>query len=131
MQAIGSSSSEWARSLPEALRAIEASGQFADAGNLKKLRDGAELIEAGQNLDPNRACSLFSDMLELQGKPEGSSWIVTVVPTRDDPQAVTGQMCSGGRFTSVMTANKRGLQEPLPVQRVAQALKSAHRKNLG
>lgn len=129
MQAIGTSSPEWAQSLPESLRALEASGLGTDEENLKRLRDGAELVEAGTGLSPIKACSLFSAMLELQGQPRGSSWIVTVVPTRKDPQGVTGQMCSRGRFTSVLVANQEGLVEPLPGAQVAKALKSAHRNN--
>ncbi len=131
MQAIGASSPEWAQSLPDNLRALEASGLVKDQKSLKRLRDGAELIEAGTDLSPAKACSLFSAMLELQGQPRGTPWIVTVVPTREDPQGVAGQMCSGGRFTSVLVANQEGLVEPLPVEQVAKALKSAHRNNAG
>ena len=131
IQAIGSTSPYWAQSLPDALRSIESSGLITDAEDLKKLRDGAKLVEAGQDLDPVKACSLFSEMLELQGQPEGSLWIVTAVPNRETPMAVSGQMCSGGRFTSVMVADEAGLEGPVPIEQVAQVLGSAHRKNLG
>jgi len=131
VQTTGSTASDWAKSIPDALRAIEASGQFNDADNLGKIRQGAALIEAGGDLSPARSCALFSEMLELQGKPPGSQWIVTVVPTRTNPQAVTGQMCSEGTFTSVMVAAQAGLEEPLPLEAVARALKVAHRNNIG
>lgn len=131
VQAIGTPSPYWAQSLPDALRAVEASGQFTDPKDLKKLHRGAELIQAGQDLDPIEACSLFSKMLELQGQPEGTPWVVLVAPTRENPQAVTGQMCSEGKFTSVMVADGSGLEGPLPKAQVTHALKSAHRRNLG
>lgn len=130
VQVIGSTSSTWAQSLPEALRALESSGQFTDSANLRKIRAGAELVEAGQELDPVEACSLFSEMLELQGQPPGSPWIVNVVPDRENAMAVTGQQCTEGRFTSVMIADETGLGEPLPIASVSDALRSAHRRNL-
>ena len=131
VQAIGAPSSAWAESLPENLRAIEASGQFTDSANMRKLRKAAELVEGGQDPSPVQACSLFSDLLELQGQPRGTHRIVTVIPTRAAPQGVTGQWCSRGRFTSVLVGNQKGLEKPLPVQMVAHALNSAHRRNLG
>jgi hypothetical protein len=110
---------------------IEAAGQFSDTENLRKLRQGAQLVEAGEDLDADDACSLFSEMIELQGQPPGSQSIVTVIPSRNDPKAVTGQICSGGRFTSVMVASTSGLDIPLPLQQVAHATKFAHRRTLG
>jgi hypothetical protein len=110
---------------------MEASGKFTDTENLRKLREGAQLVEAGQDLDADDACSLFSEMIELQGQPASSQSVVTVVPSRDDPKAVTGQICSGGRFTSVMVASTSALDVPLPLQQVAQATKVAHRRALG
>ena len=127
VQTVGVEAAEWARSLPELIRIIEASGEFSDTENMRKLRQGADLVEAGQDLDPGAACSLFSQMVELQGQPPGNSWIVTVVPTRTDAQAVTGQMCSVGSFTSVMVADMEGLDGPLPLDEVAEAIKLAHR----
>ncbi|RLP91997.1 hypothetical protein EAD89_09745 [Micromonospora sp. BL4] len=70
-------------------------------------------------------------MVELQGRPPGTSWIVTVLPSRDDPQAVSGQMRSAGRFTSLMVADTSGLDEPLPLDPVAEATKLVHRRGLG
>lgn len=131
VQVIASASPDWAQSLPAAIRAFEASGLATDEEHLKKLHEGAALVEAGQELSPIEACSLFSDMLVLQGRPEGSSWTVTVAPTRADPQAVTGHVCTGGRFTSVTIGNSTGIQKPLPQRQVAQALVAAHRRNLG
>ena len=131
VQTAAATAPEWAQSLPEMFRAIEASGRFTDAENLRKLREGARLVQAGKVLSPVAACALFSEMLELQGQPAGTTSIVNVVPSREDPQAITGQMCSGGRFTSVMIASQTGLDEPLPVEAVASALRSAHRRSMG
>lgn len=131
VQTAAATAPEWAQSLPEIFRTIEASGTFTDAENLRKLREGAKLVQAGKALSPVEACGLFSEMLELQGQPPDTTSIVNVVPSREDPQAITGQMCSGGRFTSVMIASQTGLDEPLPVEAVANALRSAHRRSIG
>lgn len=131
VQTAGADASDWARVLPEMIQALEASGQFDDTANLRRLRDGSKLVEAGQELEADAACSLFSQMVELQGRPSGTKWIVTVAPTHADPKAVSGQMCSAGRFTSVMVADLAGLDAPLPVYEVGQAIKLAHRRNAG
>ncbi|MFB6720182.1 hypothetical protein ACFCV3_08495 [Kribbella sp. NPDC056345] len=128
VQVIGIDASVWARSLPEILRALQSSGMLSDTENARKLRAAVKLLEAGQNLDPDEACSLFSQMLELQGRPPKSSVIVTVIPTRANPKGVTGQMCSLGTFTSVMVANEKGLTDPLPIDKVSTAIKQAHRR---
>ncbi|MFC6287643.1 DUF3558 family protein [Nocardioides sp. GCM10027113] len=121
----------WAQSLPEILRLVEASGLAGDGEDLEKFRAGAELVEGGEDLDPDAACSLFSTMLELQGRPEGSSTIVTVVPDPGSPQAVTAQACSRGRFTSVLVGDATGLQGALPDSQVARTLTEVHRRHLG
>ncbi|MEV6418034.1 DUF3558 family protein [Kribbella sp. NPDC051718] len=130
-QVIGLDASQWARSLPEAIRAIEASGQFSDAENMRKLRAAVKLVEAGQDVDPNEACSLFSQMLELQGLPPNTPLGVSVLPTRSDPKAVSGQMCSAGIFASVLIADSNGLDGPLPTEAVEKITKSAHRRAIG
>lgn len=131
VQAIGTPSPYWAQSLPEALRAVEASGMFTEVKDLKKLRAGAELIKAGRDLNPGRGLFPFFEDARVAGSAQGASWTVLVAPSQAAPQSVTGQMCSGGRFTSVMVADPKGLKLPLPADQVAHALKSAHRKNLG
>jgi len=131
VQTAGVDASDWARVLPAMIQALEASGQFDDTTNLRRLREGSKLVEAGQDLEADQACSLFSQMVELQGRPPGTKWIVTVAPTHADPKAVSGQMCAGGRFTSVMVADAAGLDAPLPVNEVGQAIKIAHRRNTG
>ncbi|WP_344839229.1 DUF3558 family protein [Kribbella ginsengisoli] len=130
-QVIGLDASEWARSLPEAIRALQASGQFSDTENMRKLRAAVKLVEAGQDVDPTEACSLFSQMLELQGLPPKTPLGVSVLPTRSDPKAVSGQMCSGGVFASVLVADSNGLVGPLPVDAIETLTKSAHRRAIG
>ncbi|WP_185448695.1 DUF3558 family protein [Kribbella qitaiheensis] len=128
VQVVGIDASEWARSIPEIVRALQASGQFSDAENMRKLRAAAKLVEAGQDLDAHEACSLFSQMVELQGQPPKTSLAVSVLPTRANPKAVSGQMCSVGTYTSVMVADAKGLNGPLPINGVTAMTKLAHRR---
>lgn len=129
-QVIASSSSDWARSLPSAVRAFEESGFPLDEEQRGRLEEGVQLVEGGGRMDPDEACDAFSLMLELQGQPPGTMEIVTVAPSFDEPYAVSGQMCSGGQFTSVMIGSADGLAEPLPMQAVADAVQAAHRRAL-
>jgi hypothetical protein len=130
VQVISVDSSEWGQALPELLRVVDASA-IADGAGIRRLLEAAELVESGQRLSPDDACSLFSKLVELQGQPPASSRIVAVVPTRQNPQAVSGQQCSQGRFTSVLVANQAGLNEPLPLEDVAKILQAVHSRTVG
>lgn len=122
--------SEWALSLPDAFRGIEDSGWMYDAKQLRKFRKAVDLIKAGQDVDSDQACSLFSQMLELEGRPPGSRSIVNVIPNRSEPGTigVSGQICTLGRYTSVSLFNQAGLGPPPPVRRVKQAMALVHRR---
>lgn len=130
VQVIAASASDWALSLPDATRMVDESGLELDKEQTDRLAEGARLVEDGGRVDPEEACELFSLLLELQGAPPGQPYTVNVFPSQDDAQAVTGQMCTDGRFTSVTIASVDGLAEPLPVQSVADAVQAAHRRTL-
>lgn len=130
IQLVATSASEWARSLPEVMRMLDQSGIIVDQEQKDRLKAGQELVERGGRLDPDEACDLFSLMLELRGGPPGQQHTVNIIPSPEDPQAVTAQMCSGGRFTSVMIASSQGLAEPLPGQQVVDVVQAVHRRTL-
>lgn len=111
---------------------MERSGLFADPENERKLREGAALIASAKGLDDTQACELFATMLEVQGLRTGSLEVISVIPSREEPGAVAGQTCTAGRYTSVMLARNQGtLEAPLPMDQVATALRTAHRRSLG
>lgn len=131
IQVIATTSPNWAKTVPEAIRSLERSRLVGDTETLRRLREVWELVER-QDLKAKQACALFSAMLELHGRPAGLSRVVAVTPTRQNPLAVTGQTCSSGRFTSVMIAkNPEGLVRPFPLEQVSKALDSAHSRALG
>lgn len=129
---VGSLSAEdWAQGLPELVRTMNDAGLALDADDERALQEIRETIEAGRDLTATEACSAFSKMLELQGEPAGTTSTIRVWPSESDPQAMSGQMCSAGRFTTVTIAETAGLVTPLPGGRVMTALRLAHRRSIG
>ncbi|PUA82232.1 hypothetical protein [Nocardioides currus] len=77
----------------------EQSGLLDDPGSRAKIAAAREQLVDG--FDDEQACATFSDLLELQGLPDDSHQTVNIVPSREDPQAVSGQSCIAGTYTSV------------------------------
>lgn len=122
---------DWAQGLPDLLRTLEEAGIAKHSDDMRQLQQIRDLIESGQAMTPTEACAAFSKMLEVQGQPAGTPLIVNVFPSNEDPQAMTGQMCSAGRFTTVTLAKDGGLAPPLPGEQVVRALRLAHRRSFG
>lgn len=94
--------SDWARALPAIADQLEAMDAFGDPGIRRQLVEAARLIERGRTIPSERACGLFTDMLELQsGLHAGSDYVITYIPSDQDPQAASGQACVDDTFTSV------------------------------
>lgn len=125
------SAQDWAQGLPELLRTFEEAGLAREPGDRRTLQELSEILEAERDLTSTEACSAFSKMLEVQGQPAGTTLAVNLWPSKEDPQAMAGQMCSAGWYTTVTLAENAGLAEPLPHQRLVTALRLAHRRSLG
>lgn len=130
IQVISAPASEWSRALPGLVRQVEASGAVSNPSARAKLKAGVKLIESNGTVRNEQACALFSQMLELQGQPPGTEHIVNVIPDRSNPQGVSAQICSSGRFTSLMVADPAGLANPLPIQPVADVVQRVHHRAL-
>lgn len=115
---------DWAARLPEMLQQLEASGMVDDAENTRKIREASELVGSGEQLEAAQACDVFSTMVEIAGGAPGQTETVNIVPTLEDPQALTGQACADGFFSSVlvMRSGITGAAEEIAV--VQQALAS-------
>ncbi|SDU38780.1 DUF3558 family protein [Amycolatopsis keratiniphila] len=131
VQVIGTSAEKWATQLPAAIEQLKKSGLLDDPETARKLEAARDLIASGKEIAPDRACELFSTLLEIQGQPVGSSRTVNLIPTRENPKAINGQACSGGRFTSVqlVAPNLSGSDDE--VSRLSSVLTSAHERNRG
>ncbi|WP_088319949.1 hypothetical protein [Kineosporia sp. R_H_3] len=128
VQAASVTSPEWAQALPEVARDLEPAGLVSNQQNLESLRTAAARVTAGEALEPDEACSLFSQMLELQGQPAGSTSVVTVFPTQESPQGVTGQVCTDGRFSTILVYDVKGLRPDTLTPAVAALLPTVHER---
>jgi hypothetical protein len=102
VQAVSVTAEEWGAQLPVLIQQVKASGAFDDATNAKQLEKASKLVESGKQLDADQACSLFSRLAELQGNKPHRSVTVTLLPTAQQPQAISAQTCTDGRFASVL-----------------------------
>jgi hypothetical protein len=93
---------DWAQRLPAMLEQLEATGVVDDAENSRKIREASELVGSGQQVEAGQACDLFSTMLEFGGVGPGQTWTVNIVPNLEAPEALTGQSCADGVFSSVL-----------------------------
>lgn len=131
VQVIGASAEKWATQLPAAIEQVKRSGLLDDPETARKLEAARDLIASGKEIAPDSACELFSTLLEVQGQPAGSSRTVNLIPTRENPKAINGQACSGGRFTSVqlVAPNLSGSDDE--ASRLSSVLTKAHERNRG
>jgi hypothetical protein len=102
VQAVSVPAEEWGAQLPALIQQVKASGAFDDAANTKQLEKASKLVEQGKQLDADQACNLFSKLAELQGNKPAQDTTVTLLPTAADPQAISAQTCTDGRFASVL-----------------------------
>ena len=113
---------DWARQLPALVAGVEASGLVDDEENTARLREAADLVASGATIEPAEACELFSAMLEVAGHPGGSAYTVNIVPTAENPQALSGQACVDGTYTSVLLVREDLSGSADEVSAVADAL---------
>lgn len=106
VQVVDVTAEEWGRQLPALIAQVKASGAFDDARNSKQLRQASKLIESGRHLDGGQACRLFSKLAEIQGNRAGAQTTVTLLPTAQQPQAISAQTCADNRFASVLVIRK-------------------------
>lgn len=115
------SAEEWATQLPKVLDQLEGSRLMADPDYRRSLKTARRLVMSG-NLDGQQACEVFSALLEIQGHPPGTSRTVNVVPSQADPQAINGQSCVRGMYSSVQLVMPDLAGTADEVRRVSNAL---------
>ena len=100
VQVIQAPAVEWAVSLPAVLEEIKGA-QSLGGENLARIDEGIELIESGA-VDPAAACDMFSVMSEISGSAPGTDRLVNLLPDGQAPQAISGQACVDGVYSSVL-----------------------------
>jgi hypothetical protein len=121
----------WADQAPAVLSQIERSGSLT-AKNRAKVQAARRLIESGKaSAGQNQGCELFQVMLEIQGLSPAGTRTVNVVPSKADPQGISGQECSGGAYTSVLLVAPDLTGSEDEGNRVVEALIRAHERAVG
>jgi len=111
IQVIQVPAEDWATTLPALIDEVLGSGLVKDPAQLRRLEQGREMIDSGDELTADSACELFTTLVvSLQGLEAGAQSIVNVLPDRQNPQAVNGQACSDGTYTSVQIESASGLE---------------------
>lgn len=90
---------DWVANLEPVLDGLEQ--ELGDAKNAAKIAQARRILASGEPADAGE-CELFSLFAELQGLGPDLERVVNVIPSRQEPEAVTAQACGGGRFTSVL-----------------------------
>ena len=101
VQVIALPADEWIAQLPALIDALEQSGLSISPDQQQRLDEGRELISGGADASPDEACELFSTLAEVQGMPSGSDSVTNLFPNQEQPEVVSAQAYTDGRFTSV------------------------------
>lgn len=112
---------EWATQMPGVIDQIEGSRAMADPDYRRRFETARELVMSG-NLDGQQGCDVFGALLETQGHPPGTSEVVNVVPSQADPQAINGQSCVRGMYSSVQLVMPDLAGSAKEVRRISRAL---------
>ena len=112
---------DWVANLEPALDQIEAGGLADDPETAAKLQEARALL-ASDDVDDVEGCELFALFLEIQGLAPDQSRTVNVIPDQQAPEAVSGQSCADGRFTSVLIQGSQVTGSAAEVDRVEAAL---------
>jgi hypothetical protein len=92
---------QWADQMPLLIGQLRESGTLPPE-RMDVLEEAVATVEAGEAVEPTQACHLFSVMLEASGQAPGTEFSLSIFPTMEDPQAVSGQACVDGVYSSVM-----------------------------
>lgn len=131
VQVISASAGTWLRKVPAVVGQLQGSELLQDPANRRKMDRAMELLDSDIAANQRRACQVFSLMLEIQGKPAGTSRIVNLLPDGNDPRAISGQRCDTNQYTSVVLIAPDLSGSRAEVARVSSALRAAHERGIG
>jgi hypothetical protein len=97
-QVISVPAEQWAKQLAPILAELERSPLVNDEVNSRKIAEMGEILNSTGTPD---ACELFTLLAAVQGSGADLTQTVNLVPTLESPQAINGQQCTNGVYTSV------------------------------
>lgn len=120
----------WARSLPNLVSGLRASGRDLDPDTEADLQAIVDLVEGRDALTAGRACDLFPTIAEAVAGDETDAFVLFVPIERNDGQAALGvqaQTCTDGVFSSVVFSAPDVTESDAVERRARTALDDAHR----
>ncbi|MBZ2199456.1 hypothetical protein [Occultella gossypii] len=117
----------WATQMPAVLEDLLERPEVVEMVAEETLVNIEELmadIEAGEEIDPTRACEIFSLMLVADGQPEDTNYTVRIIPSAADPQGLTAQGCVEGVYASVLLVKPDLTASAEEIEQVGDALLS-------
>ncbi|WP_156739094.1 hypothetical protein [Occultella aeris] len=115
----------WATQMPAAFEDLLARPEVVEMASEETLANVEEIIadiEAGEEIDPTRACEIFSLMLVAAGQPEDTNYTVRIIPSAADPQGLTAQGCVEGVYASVLLVKPDLTASAEEIEQVGDAL---------
>ena len=120
----------WAKTLPQVVRQLEASGDVKTADDKKELARAKKLLSKASSFTGKQACDAFTTLAEIGGAEEGATTTITLVPLSEKDVGVSAQMCTSGEMTSLIYSVP-GLKKTKAVDAaVTKALAAAQKRAL-
>jgi hypothetical protein len=120
----------WAKTLPQVVQQLEASGDVKTADDKKELARAKKLLSKASSFTGNQACDAFTTLAEIGGAEEGATTTITLVPISEKDAGVSAQMCTSGEMTSLIYSVP-GLKKTKAVDAaVTKALAAAQKRAL-
>ncbi|WP_163544185.1 hypothetical protein [Occultella kanbiaonis] len=117
----------WATQLPSLFEDLLAQPEVVELLSEEALASMDEItadIEAGEEIEPTRACEMFSLMLVADGQPDNTNYTVRIIPSAADPQGITAQGCVEGVYASVLLVKPDLTASAEEIEQVGDALLS-------
>lgn len=119
---------DWAKTLPNIVAEMEKSADLKSATDKAQLAKAKKLLEGAKSFTGKQACEAFSTLAEIGGDKAGTTTTVTYLPISDTTIAISAQICTGGRLTSLVFSTPELKKSKAYERKVTIALKAAHKR---
>lgn len=120
----------WAKTLPQVVKQLEASGGAKSAAEQKELDRAKKLLAGADSFSGKQACGAFTTLAEIGGAKAGATTTIALVPISAAESGVSAQMCTSGEMTSLIYSVP-GLKKTKAVDvAVTKALAAAQKRAL-
>lgn len=121
---------EWAKTLPQVVKQLEASGDITTPADKKELARAKKLLSGADSFSGDQACEAFTTLAEIGGAKQGATTTITLVPITEAESGISAQMCTSGEMTSLIYSVPGLKQTKATDAAVTQALASVQKRAL-